>query len=144
MPRRWRGSDEDAQREIDRRVAIVQQVGMQAMGEALAPNLFPQPEHAALRQTFVERWAENDPPAYIAATRSMLGWSVLDQIGAIRCPTLIITADQDYSPVALKEAYVKLLPNAELVVIPDSHHAVPVEKPAAFNAALAAFLAKHR
>lgn len=138
------GSPEDAQREIDRRVAIVQQVGMRAMGEALASNLFPQPEHAALRQTFVERWAENDPAAYIAATRSMLGWSVQDQIGAIQCPTLVIAADQDYTPVASKEAYIQLMPHAELVVIHDAHHAVPVEKAEAFNAVLATFLAQHR
>jgi pimeloyl-ACP methyl ester carboxylesterase len=137
------GGDEAAQQEIDRRVAIVQQVGMRAMGEALAPNLFPQPEDAPLRRTFVERWAENDPQAYIAATRSLLGWNVLDQIGSIHCPTLVIAADQDYSPVAVKEAYVKLMPNAELVIIPDAHHALPIEKPDAFNRVLAAFLARH-
>ncbi len=137
------GSREDAQAEVERRVAIVQQVGMRAMGEVLGPNLFPGPEHAALRQTFAERWAENDPQAYIAATRSMVGWSVLDQIGSIQCPTLVIAADQDYTPVASKEAYIQLMPHAELVVIPDAHHAVPVENPEAFNAVLATFLAQH-
>jgi pimeloyl-ACP methyl ester carboxylesterase len=96
-----------------------------------------------LRRTFVERWAENDPQAYIASTRSLLGWNVLDQIGSIHCPTLVIAADQDYSPVAVKESYVKLMPNAELVIIPDAHHALPIEKPDAFNRVLAAFLARH-
>ncbi len=129
--------------EIDLRVGIVQQMGMRAMGQALAPNLFPKPEHAALRETFIERWAENDPRAYIEATRSMLDWNVVAQLGKIQCPTLVIAADQDYSPVAVKEAYVKLMPNAQLVVIPDSRHAVPIEHPAEFNAALAKFLAGH-
>ena len=131
---------EDARKEIERRVAIVQQMGMRAMGEALSPNLFPKPEQAALRQTFIERWAENDPPAYIEATRSMLGWTVLDKIGSIQCPSLIIASDQDYTPVAAKEAYVKLMPQAQLVVLPDSHHAVPIEDPPNFNAALMTFL----
>lgn len=138
------GTLEDAEAEVARRVAIVQQMGMRAMGEALSPNLFPGPEHAALRQMFAERWAENDPAAYIAATRSMVGWSVQDQIGAIQCPTLVIAAYQDYTPVAVKEAYIQLMPHAELIVIPDTHHALPVENPAAFNAVLAAFLAQHR
>ena len=71
----------------------------------------------------------------------MIGWSVKDKLGSIQCPTLVISADQDYTPVALKEEYTKLMPNAELVVIPDSHHATPVEQPEKFNAALAEFLA---
>ena len=135
------GTLEQAQQEIDRRVGLVQQHGMRAMGQALAPNLFPAPEHAALRAAFVERWAANDPAAYIAATRSMLGWNVTDQLGAIQCPTLIIAADQDYTPLALKEAYVKLLPNARLAVIANAHHAVPIERPQEFNTVLARFLA---
>src|SRR5689334_13010905 len=53
------GTPEQAQAEITRRVGIVQQMGMRAMGQALAPNLFPAAEHAALRETFIERWAEN-------------------------------------------------------------------------------------
>jgi len=133
-------SEEDARQEIERRVAIVQQMGMRAMGEALSPNLFPKPEQAALRQTFVERWAENDPQAYVEATRSLLGWSVLDKISSIQCPSLILASDQDYTPVAVKEAYAKLMPHAQLVVLPDSHHAAPIENPVGFNAALMTFL----
>jgi len=138
------GTPEQAQMEIDRRVGIVQQLGMRAMGVALAPNLFPKPEHAALREKFIARWAENDPTAYIEATRSMLGWNVMEQLGTIQCPTLILAADQDYSPVAAKEAYVSLIPHAELVVIPETHHAIPMEEPEKFNAALKQFLDDHR
>jgi pimeloyl-ACP methyl ester carboxylesterase len=137
------GITPDAQKEVERRVAIVRQMGMRAMGEALGPALFPKPEHAALCQTFVERWAENDPQAYIEATLSMVGWNVTDRLSSIRCPTLVIAADQDYTPVAIKEAYVKLLPDAQLVVIADAHHATPVERPQEFNAVLAPFLARH-
>lgn len=137
------GDSEQVRPEIERRVGIVQQMGMRAMGQALAPGLFPKPEHAALRETFVESWAQNDPRAYIEATRSMLGWNVMGQLGAIRCPALIIAADQDYSPVAVKEMYIKLMPNAKLVVIADSHHATPIERPAEFNKVLGEFLAEH-
>ncbi len=138
------GTPEQAKAEIERRVGIVQQVGMRAMGEALAPNLFPKPEHASLRNDFIAHWAENDPRAYIESTRSMLGWNVTDQLSAIACPTLIISADQDYSPLAAKEAYVKLMPHTRLVVIPDAHHATPIEQPEKFNAALTEFLSQHR
>jgi 3-oxoadipate enol-lactonase len=136
-------SHDEGEAEIKRRVAIVQQMGMRAMGEALAPSLFPRNEHAQLREGFISRWAENDPDAYIEATRSMSGWDVRDRLGEIRCPVLVIAADGDYSPVAVKEAYVKAIPNARLVVIPDSHHAVPIERPEEFNAVLSSFLAEY-
>ncbi len=91
------GTPEEAKQEIERRVGIVQQLGMQAMGEALSPALFPNPAHAALRETFVKRWAENDPKAYIEATRSILGFNVTDKLGEVKCPTLILASDQDYT-----------------------------------------------
>ena len=138
------GTPEEAKQEVDRRVGIVEQLGMRGMGEALSPTLFPKPEHAALRETFVKRWAENDPSAYIEATRSLLGWNVEDQLNKIECPTLILASDQDYSPVATKEAYVKLIPEAKLVVISDAHHALPIELPKKFNAALKDFLDPYR
>ena len=86
---------------------------------------------------------ENESGAYIEATRSMLGWNVVDQLGSIQCPALIIAADHDYSPVAVKEAYVAQMPKAQLVVIEDAHHATPIEQPGKFNAVLADFFAKH-
>jgi 3-oxoadipate enol-lactonase len=135
---------EEAKQEVERRVGIVQQLGMKAMGEALSPGLFPKPEHASLRETFVNRWAENNPRSYIEATRSALGWDVQDQLGRITCPTLILAADQDYSTVATKEAYVKLIPKAQLVVIPDAHHGVTMECPEKFNSALGDFLARYK
>jgi len=116
---------------------------LRAMGQALSGTLFPKPEQASLRDTFVERWAENDPRAYIEATLSVVGWNVTDKISSIQCPTLVISADQDYTPLALKEAYVRLMPHAQLAVIADAHHATPVEKPEEFNAVLAQFLAGH-
>ncbi len=138
------GTPEEARQEIERRVGIVKQLGMKAMGEALSPALFPNPEHAPLRENFNKRWAENDPQAYIEATRAILGWDVVDQLGRIKCPTLILAADRDYSPVAVKEAYVKLIPSSRLVVIAEAHHALPIEQPEKFNAALRDFLDRYR
>ncbi|MGD0573983.1 MAG: alpha/beta hydrolase [Anaerolineales bacterium] len=137
------GPSADAKKEIETRIGIVRQKGMRAMGEALGRQLFPKAEQESLRRTFIERWAENDPQAYIETLLAMADWNVTNQLGSIRCPALIISADQDYSPVAAKEAYVKLMPDAELVVITDAHHATPLDQPKKFNAALAAFLAKH-
>lgn len=128
--------------QILQRFLIVRLLGMRKMGEVLSKRLFPRPEHAQLRQMFVERWAENDPRAYREAMRALVGWSVADRLDAIRCPTLVIASDQDYTPVSLKEAYVARIPNAELVVISDAHHAVSAERPEEFNQVLLDFLMK--
>jgi pimeloyl-ACP methyl ester carboxylesterase len=125
------------------RIAIVKLLGMRKMGEVLSKRLFIKPEHDALRQIFVTRWAENDQRAYLDAMRALVGWSVTAQIGSIQCPTLVISADQDYSPVPVKEEYTAKIPGAQLVVIPDSRHATPVEHPEQFNLVLQKFLAEH-
>jgi pimeloyl-ACP methyl ester carboxylesterase len=104
---------------IWQRFVIVRLLGMRRMGQVLSKRLFPKPEHAPLRAALVERWAENDSRAYLDTMRAIVGWSVLDKIGAIHSPTLVIAADQDYTPLALKEVYVKQMPNAELAVIAD-------------------------
>lgn len=125
------------------RKLIVRLLGMQKMGEILSGRLFPDPEHEELRKIFVEHWAENDPRAYRDSMQGLLGWSVTDKLGFIPCPTLIVSADNDYTPVEVKEAIVAKMPNAKLVVIPNSHHAVPVERPEEFNRIVGEFLAEN-
>ncbi len=125
------------------RKLIVRLLGMQKMGEILSGRLFPDPEHEELRKIFVEHWAENDPRAYRDSMQALLGWSVTDKLGFIPCPTLIVSADNDYTPVEVKEAIVAKMPNAKLVVIPNSHHAVPVERPEEFNRIVGEFLAEN-
>jgi pimeloyl-ACP methyl ester carboxylesterase len=125
------------------RLAIVKALGMRRMGEFLSKRMFVKPEQEEIRKIFVERWAENDQTAYLNAMRAIVGWSVSARLGSIRCPTLVVAAERDYTPVAVKEAYTAKLPNAQLVVIPDSHHATPVEYSQEFNATLQKFLAEH-
>jgi len=122
------------------RFAIVRLLGMRKMGQVLAGRLFPGPEHERLRQVFVERWAENDPRAYRDAMQAIVGWSVADKLDRITCPVLVLASDQDYSSVAEKQAYVDQIAPGKLVVIKDARHALPAEKPEAFNQALDSFL----
>lgn len=65
-----------------------------------------------------------------------------ERLSRISCPTLVVTADRDYTPVAQKQAYVDELPNARLLVIEDSRHATPMDQPEYFNRSLLAFLAE--
>lgn len=123
------------------RFYMIRKMGLTKLGQAIGAKLFPQPENHAVRDAFVARFAHNDKEAYQHALRALLGWSVMDQVGGIACPLLAITADRDYTPLSFKEAYVAKIPGARLEVIRESHHALPMEKPQAFNAALGSFLA---
>jgi len=115
-------------------------LSMSAIGKGLGQNLFPKPEQADLRRKIAARWAENDKRAYLASFDAIVGWGVQDRLSRITCPTLIVSADRDYTPVALKEDYVRLISQARLVVIKDSRHATPLDQPEAFNRALLEFI----
>jgi pimeloyl-ACP methyl ester carboxylesterase len=84
-----------------------------------------------------------DPRAVAAATRGMAerpdmtAW--LPEIG---CPTLVVVGSEDVvSPPAEMRSMAEAIPVARFVEIPSAGHLSPLEKPAAVNAAIAAFLA---
>ena len=122
------------------RVLIVKMMGMRKMGEVLAKRLFIKPEQEELRERMASRWAENDKKAYLSSLKTLKNWSVLERLHEIKCPTLVVSADEDYTPLSAKEEYTALIPNAKLVVIEDARHAVSVEKPGELNTILMDFL----
>lgn len=123
-----------------RRQVIIRLLGMKRMGQYLGGVLFPEPHQVELRQILAERWANNDKRAYLTTTKALYGWGMAHRLGEIRCPTLVITADQDYTPVAHKEAYTAQIPGARLVVIPNSRHATPIDQAERFNEVVLGFL----
>jgi pimeloyl-ACP methyl ester carboxylesterase len=116
-------------------------LSMRRQGDLLAKRLFPRPDQTENRRKFVDEFAHNDRHAYSASAQALLSWNVMDRIGEIRCPSLIVSADHDYTPVSFKAAYVARMPNAVLEVIPNSRHATTVDQADRFNAVLADFLA---
>ena len=124
---------------LSRRTAV-QVLGMRRVGELLAPRLFVKPEQEDLREEFVRRWAQNDKQAYLWAIDAIMGWSVWDRLSSIDIPTRLVSSSHDYTPVAEKNRIVAQMPRADLSVIGNAHHALPVEKPAAFNAVVEEFL----
>jgi pimeloyl-ACP methyl ester carboxylesterase len=124
---------------VSRRVAV-QVLGMRRVGRLIAGRLFVEPEQEDLRREFVRRWAENDKQAYLWSVDAIMGWSVWDRLSSIQVPTLLVSSEHDYTPVAEKNRIASEMPRAELAVIEDARHAVPVEKPDAFSATVEAFL----
>jgi pimeloyl-ACP methyl ester carboxylesterase len=109
-------------------------------GKFISRRLFPKPEQEEARVQLIERWARNDPAAYRASMRALVGWSVLDRVGAIRCPVLVISGDRDYTPAEAKREYTARIPGARLVVFADSGHATPIDQAERFNEMVLEFL----
>jgi proline iminopeptidase len=68
--------------------------------------------------------------------------TLLDHVGSITCPTLVMTGELD--PAAPPDDAADLVnaigPTASLSVIPDAGHGVYRDQPDAFNARVGAFL----
>jgi pimeloyl-ACP methyl ester carboxylesterase len=124
---------------VSRRTAV-QMLGMRRVGQLIARRLFVEPHQEDLREEFVRRWAENDKKGYLWSVDAIMGWSVWDRLSSIRMPALLVAAEHDYTPVAEKNRIVAEMPRAELAVVEGARHALPVERPAVFNARVGGFL----
>lgn len=126
--------------EIAKRWLLARLLPLETLAKALGKLLFPRPEQAELRHKVEQRWPRNDKRAYLASLDAIIGWGVRERLQRITCPTLVISADRDYTPIEHKQAYVTELPDARLQVIDNSRHATPLDQPQRFNTVLLDFL----
>jgi 3-oxoadipate enol-lactonase len=121
----------------------VQLTGIGKNGQSNGQQLFPEQDEEQWQQTLTERLGINNMLAQANSFWAILNGNVTDSLSLISCPTLVIASDEDYVPVSIKSAYVSRIPDAEIAVIPNSRHAVPIEHSEKFNAVLLDFLSKH-
>jgi pimeloyl-ACP methyl ester carboxylesterase len=96
-------------------------------------------------QQFMEHLAEHDPQGmahtltmYQASRPSVQSFD--QEIRNLHVPALLMVGDQD-DPCLETNLYLKrTLPNAQLLVYPNTGHAINLEEPAAFNQAVQQFL----
>ncbi|MCZ6827401.1 MAG: alpha/beta hydrolase [Gammaproteobacteria bacterium] len=124
------------------RLLIVSLFGMQPLASMVTKRLLPKEEHRVVAEKMSERYARNDRKSYVEALKAVAGWSVVDRLAVLTMPVLMISADQDYTPVEEKRRYVEQIPNARLEVIRDSRHATPVDQAEALNKIVLEFLAE--
>ena len=122
------------------RVATIAFIGMRTFGGALSRRLFPEPHQAHLRKTLVDRWNQNDKGCYLRAMSSLVGWSSVEWLDRIACPTLVVAGDMDYTSPQTKKRLARRMPLADVEVITDSRHATPVDQPERMNEVVERFL----
>lgn len=125
---------------LRQRVLLAKLFGPARTGVFLSKRLFPKPDQDELRAQFIEQWGLNDRDAYLAALQAIVGWSVEDRIGGIRCPVLVVAGDRDYLPLSTKKEYTARIPGARLAVVEDSGHATPIDQAQLFNQIVTDFL----
>jgi pimeloyl-ACP methyl ester carboxylesterase len=90
---------------------------------------------------FIAWRAAMDQPALHRAFRSSYGVDLRDGLKGLRIPARIVAADADpFVAVDTLRRTAELILGADLVVIPDAGHMVPIERPEAFTTALTGFL----
>jgi pimeloyl-ACP methyl ester carboxylesterase len=100
----------------------------------------------AAHARFVEKLAQQSAAGprltlqHTIAPRARLS-DLRERIGSIACPALIIVGDEDELCLDTALFLKRTIPEARLVVVPCTGHAVNQEEPDAFNAAVAAFFA---
>ena len=74
-----------------------------------------------------------------ATVGAIEGWSN-EQLRAIRAPTLILIGDKDFMSIEHAAQLVRLIPNAQLAVLPNATHVEMTRRPDQVLAMVAAFL----
>jgi len=71
------------------------------------------------------------PTLFDKATKSLIAWQGFspDELKAIKAPVLIVCGDQDLIPVERCAQWSRMIPNAQLAVIPDASHFVLFSEP---------------
>jgi pimeloyl-ACP methyl ester carboxylesterase len=82
-------------------------------------------------------------PGFVDALDALTDYPIRDRLRRIGCPTLIVWGEEDHLiPVRDATEFAHLIPGARKVVWPDTGHMAMLERPAAFNALVDAFVAE--
>lgn len=116
--------------------------GMKAIAGAVLPKAFPEAlwtdETAKARA--IARWYGADPEGYAAMYRAIAETGVLDEIGAIAQPTLLIAGAQDpFNPAERLRAIAATIPGCRFEIA-EAGHFPAVQSPQAVAPLLTAFL----
>src|SRR5437763_16796768 len=82
-------------------------------------------------------------PGFIDALQAILDYDVRERLPELACPTLIVWREQDLL-ISVRDAaeFERLLPSSRRGVYPDTWHVAMLDRPAAFTALPAPFLAE--
>jgi pimeloyl-ACP methyl ester carboxylesterase len=100
------------------------------------PDLLPAPLAA-------EQVRGSGKPGFVDALDALTDYRIRDRLPQIGCPTLVVWGENDHLiPVRDADEFAELIPGSREVVWPKTGHMAMLERPAAFNALVDAFVAE--
>ena len=130
---------------VERSAGFLEARGMKAFVASRAADTAVglRPELAAARAA-AAAIAAQDPHGLALFARRVAGLAapVIDELGSIQLPSLVIVGENDEPYLRAAEVLAARLPQAERVTIPRAGHVVNIEEVEAFNAVLIRFLQK--
>ena len=115
-------------------------LSMKRLARLVAKGYLRGPELAGHREALVERMARNDKAVFLTLSAHVDRFDVLDRVGAITCPLLVVHGDRDILSLQGKQQLVDAVAGARLVVIENSRHLTPYDQPERLNRVLLEFL----
>ena len=90
---------------------------------------------------YLQHMTHIDLPMFLRMLRAAGEHSVREQLGEVRCPTLVVAGEKDqFTPAYLAEEMASMLPDAELLLIPGATHVAPLEQRDVVHQAIFRFL----
>jgi 3-oxoadipate enol-lactonase len=116
------------------RAALVRERGLEPIADSIVARWFTPAERPEVVARFRKLLVETPPKVYAACCEALAAWDFRDRLAEIRAPTLVIAAAEDpATPPEHGELLARGIPNANLVVLPDSAHLANVEQAEAFS-----------
>lgn len=125
-------------------LAMARRDGMRAMAAEWARGMVhPSRLGGPVFEAVLDMFERRTPAVFEAQIQALLDRpDAVPQLAAIRCPTLLLTGEQDaWSPPAAHRVMHEAIAGSRLVVVPDCGHMSTLEAPAAVTAAFEAWLA---
>jgi 3-oxoadipate enol-lactonase len=138
------GYNAEARAQWQQRIAAVESQGLESVADATMERWFSDGFRAAKAAT-VARWRRrmvSTPVAgYLGASHAVMNHDTTARLPHISVPTLVIASSADVSvPLAQSKAVADAIAGAQWALIEDAAHLSVLEQPAAFEAAITAFL----
>ena len=118
---------------------IVRLLGMPRAAYWIAARLFPEPWQRAMREHAANAMGSVPANTYLGTGLALARWAILDRLDRLKSRTLLIAAENDFTPLAEKRDLAEKL-KAELVVVRGSRHGTPFDSVQVTNASLLALL----
>lgn len=120
-------------------LVVISLLGMRRAAGLAAKRLFPMPWQRVLRERAASVVSAVPWNNYLLTGRALLAWTAADRLHLVQSKTLVIAAENDFTPLAEKRALAAAL-GAEFVMVRGSRHGTPFDAVRATNAALSAFV----